>query len=66
MSDAPRRLTVRRLNAIKFALEFVLAGDVDATLEVFSDEPTKDRVTSDDLDAASEWASEQIRVRGSR
>jgi hypothetical protein len=66
MSDAQRRLTMRRLRAIEFALEFVLAGDVDASLEVFKGEPSRDRVTSDDLHAASGWASEQIEARKSR
>lgn len=60
------RLTARRLRAIEFAVDHMLAGDVDATLEVFQNEPPRERVTSADLHSAAIWAAGELERRRQR
>lgn len=60
MTDTPTRLTKRRLRALGFALSFVLAGDVEATLECAPD------ITEDDLHAAEDWVAEECLRRQER
>lgn len=60
MKSRGTALTARRLSAIEFALDFVLAGDVAATLAAAPE------IRTDDLQKALDWTFEQLVRRQNR